>query len=56
VLHHGLAPVVIEQRRVTLTAAYASHPARFVAGPPQPPDVPEEVWINKPQSTVNKLQ
>jgi putative transposase len=32
----------------SLTAAYASHPARFVGGPPQPPDVPKEVWINKP--------
>jgi transposase InsO family protein len=56
VLHHGLAPAVIEQRQATLTAAYASHPARFVAGPPQPPDVPKEVWINKPQPPVIKLQ
>jgi putative transposase len=29
-----------------LDAAYAAHPERFVHGPPKPPVVPDEVWIN----------
>jgi len=56
VLHHGLAPAAIERRRATLTAAYVAHPERFVRQPPQPLPVPKEVWINKPQPPVNKLQ
>jgi len=35
-------------RQRTLDAAYATHPERFVKGPPKPPAVPEEVWINRP--------
>lgn len=53
VLHHGLAPAAIERRRETLNAAYIAHPERFVRHPPQPPLVPTEVWINKPQPPIN---
>ncbi|HEY6845462.1 MAG TPA: IS3 family transposase [Terracidiphilus sp.] len=57
VVHYGLAPAAIEQRRAVLDAAYAAHPERFVRKPPQPPAVPTEVWINKPQQTPeNKSQ
>jgi len=31
-----------------LEGAYAAHPERFVRKPPQPPWLPEAVWINKP--------
>jgi len=57
VVHHGLAPAAIEQRRAVLDAAYASHPERFVRKPPQPLPAPTEVWINKPlQTPENKTQ
>ena len=49
VVHHGLAPAVIEQRRAVLGGAYSIHPERFVRKPPQPLPAPTEVWINKPQ-------
>jgi putative transposase len=49
-VHYGRAPEVTEQRRQVLVAAYAAHPERFVRGKPQPPLLPEEVWINKPAS------
>ena len=49
VVHHGLAPAAIEQRRAVLDAAYSIHPERFVRKPPQPLPAPTEVWINKPQ-------
>jgi putative transposase len=47
-VHHGLAPQITEARRTTLLAAYALHPERFVRKPPQPPLVPDAVWINPP--------
>ena len=50
VVHHGLAPVAIEQRRAVLDQAYRAHPERFVRKPPEPLPAPAEVWINKPQS------
>ena len=31
-----------------LDAAYRDHPERFVRRPPSPPQLPKEVWINKP--------
>jgi putative transposase len=50
-VHFGRAPRVTEQRQQALRAAYAAHPERFVRGEPKPPSLPEEVWINKPQSS-----
>jgi putative transposase len=51
VVHYGQAEAVIEWRRQVLQAAYAAHPERFVHGEPKPPSLPQEVWINKPQSS-----
>jgi putative transposase len=48
VVHHQRAEQVRNSRQVTLTAAYAAHPERFVLKPPQPPALPTEVWINPP--------
>ena len=31
-------------------AAYTDHPERFVGGKPSLPKVPDEVWINSPES------
>jgi putative transposase len=50
-LHHGRAPAIRRQRAATLAAAYAAHPERFVARPPQPPAIPAISWINPPQHT-----
>jgi putative transposase len=47
-VHYGHAEQVTLARGVVLDAAYAAHPERFVAKPPQPPRLPEAVWINKP--------
>lgn len=51
VVHHGQAEGVIEYRRQVLQTAYATHPERFVRGEPSPPELPAEVWINKPQAS-----
>ena len=49
-VHHGQAKAVRRQRQQVLLAAYAAHPERFVRGVPTPPELPSEVWINKPQT------
>jgi putative transposase len=47
-VHHGHAEQITLARGAVLDAAYAAHPERFVGKPPQPPRLPEAVWINKP--------
>jgi len=47
-VHLGRAPKVTRQRQDILTAAYAAHPERFVAGPPRAAKLLEKVWINLP--------
>jgi putative transposase len=49
-VHHGLADAVYAHRQRVLQAAYEAHPERFVRGMPTPPKLPQEVWINRPQS------
>jgi len=51
-VHHGLADAVYAHRQQVLQAAYEAHPERFVRGVPTPPELPKEVWINRPQSDV----
>jgi putative transposase len=51
IVHYGLAAAVSENRQITLHAAYAAHPERFVRRPPTPPHLQKEVWINKPQNS-----
>jgi putative transposase len=49
-VHAGRATEITAARAVTLDAAYAAHPERFVRRPPTPPAVPTAVWINPPAS------
>ena len=48
IVHHGLVEPIQTQRQQVLQAAYQAHPERFVRGQPIPPQLPGEVWINKP--------
>ena len=48
-VHHGLAIAIRQNRQRALDLAYAAHPDRFVRRPPTPPNLPKEVWINKPK-------
>jgi putative transposase len=47
-VHHGQAESVMRQRQAVLDTAYQLHPERFVRSAPKPPQLPSEVWINKP--------
>jgi putative transposase len=48
-VHYGRAELVRAQRTEVLSAAYATHPERFVRKPPEPPALPTIVWINQPK-------
>lgn len=48
-VHYGHARDVIDARRTVLLQAYNAHPERFVRGAPRPLELPEAVWINKPE-------
>ncbi len=50
-VHHGTATAVQAARAEILTAAYTTHPERFVRRPPTPPALPDQAWINKPADT-----
>jgi len=52
-VHHGIAQEVISQRQNALDAAFAEHPGRFVNGAPTHQQLPQEVWINKPENEPN---
>jgi len=47
-IHTGRHLKRFAQRQKTLNDAYQANPERFVNGPPKHPEVPDVVWINKP--------
>jgi putative transposase len=51
-VHYGQADAIHAARQVTLNAAFAANPERFVKKPPAPPGKPTAVWINPPQNKV----
>jgi putative transposase len=52
-VHHGQAAHILAHRQVVLDAAFQAHPERFVRKPPRPPELPSQVWINRPPSEEN---
>jgi len=51
--HSGEDKTVYGRRQIVLEAFYKQHPERFVLGMPSPPELPKEVWINKPNEVRN---
>jgi len=49
-VHHGVAAAKRERRAEVLRRAHLAHPERFPHGQPEPPRLPTEVWINKPEA------
>jgi len=54
-VHHGDAPRLTAERALTLNAAFEQHPKRFKGIVPQPPRVPDQVFINPPRPEVALL-
>lgn len=50
--HRGTDKVVYEKRQEVMAAFYEKYPERFVKGMPRPPELPGEVWINKPDQEL----
>ncbi len=48
IVHYGQAEQVLRARHSVRQQAYAAHSERFVKGPPALPNLPPEVWINRP--------
>jgi putative transposase len=55
-VHYGTAGAVRDKRAGVLASAYAAHPERFVRKPPEPPKLPADSWINKPDDTQEDAQ
>ena len=55
VVHTQRGEHVRKLRQATLDIAYAAHPERFVHKPPQPPELPKQVWINPPPKSESDL-
>lgn len=55
-VHYGLAEAVRDKRAGVLDVAYAAHPERFVRKPPEPPQIPETSWINRPDQPEETTQ
>ena len=53
-LHYGLAPEIIDARKLTLEKAWQLNPERFVKGIPRPAGIPKAVWINQPAKVSEK--
>ncbi len=51
-VHYGKDLEIYECRRAALLDAYKVHPERFVQKQPEPPKLPEAVWINPPTGTA----
>ena len=51
-VHCGRAEDALRARQEVLLEAYQAHPERFVGGVPTPPQLPEHVWINRPNCTA----
>jgi putative transposase len=47
-VHYGLGEQLVAARKEVLLTAYRAHPERFVHGPPRPPTLPRQAWINPP--------
>ena len=51
-VHLGKAKELQIARKKVLTLAHDRHPERFVHGKPMPPEIPDVVWINRPEKTI----
>ena len=52
-VHYGKATLVIEQRQQVLNTAFEQYSERFVKGLPKHQQLPETVWLNKPEKDSN---
>jgi transposase InsO family protein len=49
-VHENRAQTILDSRHAVMQTAHATHPERFVHGPPKRVALPTEVWINRPNT------
>jgi len=54
-VHYRTAEAARDKRAAVLTDAYTAHPERFVCKPPEPPRLPADSWINRPDNQRTPL-
>jgi transposase InsO family protein len=54
-VHYGTYQQILEKREIVLMDAYMNHPERFVKGVPNVEQLPQEVWINKPEDKKDEV-
>jgi len=45
---------IVKERQAVLMAAYEKHPERFKGKMPKPMNLPDAVWINKPEAAQSE--
>jgi putative transposase len=55
-VHYGRAPEVIRARQHVLDGAWQTHPERFVRKRPEPPQLRDAAWINRPDEDKETTQ
>jgi len=55
-VHYGQVDTIHTARQITLNAAFAAHPERFMKKSPTPPQKPTAVWINSPKAKAPSLK
>lgn len=53
-VHFNLDKEILQNRNLTLKNAFEKNPARFKKSMPKHQELPENVWINKPENSNNK--
>ena len=53
-VHFGMAHQILEARQRVLDDAFSRHPERFVNKHPSPRNLPEAVWINRPEKCLER--
>ena len=53
-VHFGRGAEILKRRKKVKQAAFRRTPERFVRGAPIHPELPEEVWINRPEEDQEK--
>jgi putative transposase len=51
-VHDGTWKYLRDARQEVLDTAYREHPDRFIKGPPRAPELPKQVWINRPPTMI----
>ena len=56
IVHNGNTEQLKIKRDLTLRKAWEKNPERFVNGVPRTKEIPNSVWINRPEGGQNEIE